>query len=180
MAKVRSVLGSSVFSGDQPETLRREKSCVFSLLRKHRPRDGSCVPTLGACATDRSRPREEKERLLAFLEHQSPTAGPHDHCLSLLPPHRGDASSNLLTFRSRCRRIGLVLGQQTVFQPVICSRNTARCPALPAWGGAMVTVPGMQEGCGNLPGAGLRLWLRLVACWDGRSGGPRRMEGERE
>lgn len=71
----------------------------------------------------------------------------------------------------------MVLGQQAVFQPVICSRNTARCPALPARGGALVTVPGMQGGCGNLPRAGLRLWLHLVTCWDGRSGGPRRMGG---
>lgn len=138
--------------------LRREKSCVSSLLGKDRPRDGSCVPTLEACATD-CRPREEKERLLAFPERQPPTRrGPPRTTICPCSLHTGgDAGSNWLTLRSRCRRMGLVLGQQAVFQPVICSTNTAGCPALPARGGALVTALGTQGGCGNLPGAGLQL-----------------------
>lgn len=100
--------------------------------------------------------------------------------VSLLPPHRGDAGSNLLTLRTRCRRIGLVLGQQAVFQPVICSRNTARCPALSARGGALVTAPGTQGGCGRLGSGCGSVWLpavtagllgQQVACWSAQDGG---------
>ena len=90
-----------------------------------------------------------------------PAVGPRGPPSVPAPSTRGDAGSNRLTLRSRCRRMGLVLGQQAVSQPVICSTNTAGCPALPARGGALVTVPGTQGGCGNLSGAGLRLSVAL-------------------
>lgn len=112
LAKVPSALGgwSSLQRGPAGDAAG-EKGRVSPLLRKHRPRDGSLSQLWESLC---NRPQAQgREGASSGLSEHCPrgAAGPHNHRVPS-PLHRGDAGSNLLTLRSRCRRIGLVLGNR--------------------------------------------------------------------